>query len=415
MKIFWNILTSLIIITLHFKIFSLGGSFDVSPTLILIPIWLFITFKNTGAISINSRLLLVLIISSLPFLSFNIQNWIEFFKTYFQFVISVVLCVLAWRCKPKCNDKLLSNVILNIQLILVATLVVQYVFCILIGDVNYYNVFGENQLYFSREFNIEKQRLKAFYLEPSYLGLVAVNLFWVRSYLKVKRSGKYQNLILTLIILFFTKSAFAYFSFSSILLFKMYYELRVKTEYKLFCYLLFLFGLILYRDELYHLFRFNELSSYSLTGQGASGFMRLVLPIILLKVVLKDGYFMGLTFGQLEEYKLTFIEKYGETGMDNSFFAILVYFGIVGAIIYLALFYKFYSTKSIVFKSFIMLTFLNLTNSGAFMTSQYAFVTILLPFLILNKNEKNIYNYCYYERQSRVNEYLQQYKGFSKL
>ena len=44
-------------------------------------------------------------------------------------------------------------------------------------------------------------------------------------------------------------------------------------------------------------------------------------------------------------------------------------------------------------KSFIILTFLNLNNAGAFMTLQYVFVAFLLPFLAIKYYENKTINY----------------------
>ncbi|WP_367757274.1 hypothetical protein [Flavobacterium sp. WC2430] len=389
----WFLLTVTILISLHLKIAKVAN-FDISLAFVLIPFWVFSTFQINSKQHIQKELGYLALIFLLPFVSLNITNWVEFFNTYAQFVISYFLVVRAFGKPLKVSRIVIDNTLYSFQKILLIVVLIQFFFVIILGYRTFFNLFGEYQLYYQLDLEIAKYRMKGFYLEPSYLGFVCLNVYWTRLYLGKTFKLLNLNLFITLGILFFVNSAFAYVSLSII----VYLEL-LSLNYKnkassLILFVIFLFTfifLIFFSNDLFLFFRLNEFSSGS--DDISSGFMRVTLPFkIVYKLIFEDGYYLGLTFGQFDSYVEKKMMGFAETKISNSFFLILGYFGLIGFIIYGSLILNYIKTNSKIIKSFIILSFLNLNNSGAFMTLQYVFVAFLLPFLAIKYYENKIIN-----------------------
>ena len=388
----WSFLTIIILITLHLKIATIGGNFGISLALLLIPIWFIYTFSVKYEKFYINELILIFIFFLLPFLPLNISNWGEFFKTYGQYIISAFFVIRTYKKPLKIRLEDINNTLYYFQLILCIVVTLQYIMVHFLGVNSFYNLFGDSQLYYQLDVVIGKGRMKGFYLEPSYLGFVAVNLFWTRLYLDKSKKLVNFNLGLTFIILLLAQSAFAYISMFILILYEFFFEKlqRRSNLYKLISVVVFFVVLGLFSKELVSLLRLNEFSSQ--TEGRTSGFMRVILPFELLYKLWKDGYYFGLTFGQLDAYAFKLFREYGESAISNSFFSIMAYFGLISIPIYGACIYLFVKTKNKIVKSFIILSFFNLNNSGAFMTLQYAFIAFLIPLLAIKLNDQKSFN-----------------------
>jgi hypothetical protein len=176
------------------------------------------------------------------------------------------------------------------------------------------------------------------------------------------------------------------------------YELYYTSSKKSSLYFIGAFGILIilifsFSNQFIEMFRLNEFSTNK-NGEITSGFMRVILPIQVIYQMFIDGYYFGLTFGQLDLYVENAFRGFGETAISNSFILIIGYFGVIGFLIYGFFIFLFFKTKNRIFKAFIILTFINLNNSGAFVTSQYAFVAFLMPILAIKLyEEKDIDNY----------------------
>lgn len=393
MKKKWLVITIIILISLHLKIVSVAN-FDVSLAFVLIPFWTFLTFNINTKQFYKSEQELIFLMLLLPFVSLNIDNWTEFFKTYFQFIVSYFLVIRAFKKPIKVSKILINKTLFIFQKVLLITIIIQFIIVIIFGHRSFFNIFGEYQLYYQLDLIVAKYRMKGFYLEPSFVGFICLNVYWTRFYLSGSSKVFNYNLIVTLGSLLFVNSAFAYVSLFIIL----YYEILNSNRKKASIFkwpLIFLATVIVlffFSTDLFYFLRLNEFSSNSLGT--TSGFMRVILPIeIVYKIIFEEGHYIGLTFGQLDAFVKNNMQDFDETTISNSFFLILGYFGFIGFIFYGFLIFKFIKVKKHIIKSFIILTFLNLNNSGAFMTMQYVFIAFLIPFLAIKYYEnKRIYS-----------------------
>lgn len=376
----WSILTIVILISLHLKIAQLGD-FGIALAFLLIPLWVYLTFDIKLGMIKKKELCLLLFILFLPFIPGHIYNWSEFFKTYAQYAISYFLVIRVIDKPIKYKIEQLSKALSFFQVILLCTVLFQFISVVLLKQYQFYNLFGRFQLYYELSFVETNLRMKGFYLEPSYLGFITINVFWIKQQINSKKSIN-SNLIFTILILLFAKSAFAFIALFVLLVFDLYFIKKQRIP-KFITYVWIPIIIYVFHSNLFSLFRLNELSLDS-TGV-TSGYMRLILPfLILTKIMITDGHLLGLTFGQLDAYITQFdVNGYQESGINNSFFAIIGYWGITAIIGYMIAIIYFFKTKNMIIRSFMILTFLNLNNSGAFVPTQFVFVAFLLPFMAI--------------------------------
>jgi len=399
LRFLWGCITVVIFITLHLKVFALPitSNFDVSLAFLLIPFWVFWTFKIRFLSFNRYELLLLLIFFILPFVTSTINDWGEFFKTYGQYVISYYLVFRVIRKAPRIEAFTVRKTIFAFQILLLSVTIIQFIL-VNILDFDARNIFGDLQLYYQQEeMRSGIQRMKAFYLEPSYLGFVAFNIFWGRYYLNQSKNIFGLNFIFTIIILVLANSALGFLGLFAIILFEMYKKIkRVPTVIGLG--LFFMISLLGYffATDLSNIFRLQELDPNS--DAVSSGLFRIVLPVKALYQMFQEGYIFGLTFGQFDQYieKMMTFKEHAEGSISNSFLLLIGYFGALTIFIYSVILFIYLKIKNRILQSFILLSFINLNNSGAFVTIQYAFVAILIPILIISiyeKYEKNINNY----------------------
>lgn len=390
-KYSWIALTFLILITLHLKVATVGGNFGIALGFLLIPFWFYITFEIYFLKFKIFEFALLLSLVLLPFLTLSIGEKVEFFKTYGQYIISYFFVVRAYKKKLLISKKTIVKTLLLFQIFLMLFVILQFFIVKVVGSTSFYNVFGDLQLYYQRS-EPGYERMKAFYLEPSYLGFIVVNIYWAFNYLTEKSKFKLASLLITIVTLILTKSAFAFISLFAIILFDMYHAISKKTIiYKIILSSFILLTIYLLLDKLSILFRIEEFMTNP-DREITSGFMRIILPAQILYEMFMQGHYFGLTFGVLDSFVEDRMIIYGESGISNSFILIIGYFGILGFLMCAFLIFSFFKTNSRILKSFIILIFLNLNNSGAFVTSQYVFVSILIPILAIKLYENKIIN-----------------------
>ena len=332
----------------------------------------------------------MIVLFLLPFITLKITNWGDFFKTYGQYILAYFFVVRSVSKEVGIGGGYIYKSIDLFQIILLVVVIIKVFMVKIVGYPQFENLFGELQLYYQR-FD-EHGRMKAFYLEPSYLGFVVVNMFWVKYYLSDNLKLLNSNLVRTLIILFLAQSAFAFLALFVIIIFELFYHYSKKSSLVIVAFfLLIVLILLLFSNKLIEIFRLDELLT-SPDEKITSGFMRVILPIQVIYEMFLDGHIFGLTFGQLDFYVEKAFADFAEKGISNSFILIIGYFGILGFLMYAFLIFSFFKTNSRILKSFIILFFLNLNNSGAFVTSQYVFVSILIPILAIKLYDNKIIN-----------------------
>ena len=396
LRFLWGCITVVIFITLHLRVFALPitSNFDVSLAFLLIPSWVFWTFKIRFLSFNRYELLLLLIFFILPFMTNTINDWREFFKTYGQYVISYYLVFRVIRKVPRIEALTVRTTISTFQILLLSVTIIQFIF-VNILDFDARNIFGDLQLYYQQEeIRSGIQRMKAFYLEPSYLGFVALNIFWGRHYLNQNKNIFGLNFIFTIIILVLANSALGFLGLFAIILFEMYKKIKTTPPvFGLGLFLMISLSGYFFAADLTNIFRLQELDPNS--DVVSSGLFRIVLPVKALYQMFQDGYIFGLTFGQFDQYirDMMSFEGHSEGSINNSFLLLIGYFGILAIFLYVVVFFIFIKSKNSILQSFILLSFINLNNSGAFVTTQYVFVAILMPILIISIYERNINHY----------------------
>lgn len=376
---------------LHFNFFTVV-SFQFTFAFIFIPLWMYFTFQTNAFIFTRKEFFFLLVVLFFPFLTSKITGWVEFFKSYLQFIISYYFVIRAIFHQPKVDRFTLSKMVNSIQLILLVVVIFQYILTVLLHQHQFYNLWGPFQAYYNLDIVSAKYRMKAFYLEPSYLGFVALNLFWIRLRLTEKKID-WHNLIYTFGILALAKSAFGYIAVFTIAFIEYRFILKERISKKLRLAIYFAVIIIgfLSFSTVVKLFRINEIQNGSAENI-TSGYMRVIHPInILNELILKKYHFTGLTLGQLEHFVEDYNQPFGfkETGINNAFLSLIGYWGIFSLAFYIFFTYRFIITKSITERSFILLTFFNLNNSGAFIPIQFIFVAFLLPILTLHLTKKD--------------------------
>ncbi|MEE2954301.1 MAG: hypothetical protein VX347_03925 [Bacteroidota bacterium] len=396
LSFFWSILTILIFITLHLKVFSLpfNLNFDVALSFLLIPLWVFFTFNIRLFSFKRAELYLLIFFLILPIINIHLNNWSEFFKSYGQYAISYYLVSRVVKKIPRIQGFTVNRTIFAFQIFLVFVTIGQFILVNVFGfDAR--NVFGELQLYYQQHELISGiQRMKAFYLEPSYLGFVAINIFWARYYLDRRKSMFGFNFLGTLIILILANSAFGFLAITCIILFELSRSIKQYPVILGLSIFVIASSLVYYfQEDLISFFRLNELDPNS--QRISSGLFRVLLPIEAIYQMFQDGYIFGLSFGQFEQYieSMMIFNGHAETSISNSFFLLIGYFGVTAILIYSIMLFIFLKSKNRILKSFILLSIINLNNSGAFITLQYVFVAILIPILIISLYERDINNY----------------------
>jgi len=381
----WILLGIITVISLHFKIFQIG-SFGVSPALILVPLWTILSFSQ---FTISARVFLISsLVIFLPFVNFDSLNSIEFFKSYIQYFLSTYLILFTLNSKPKISRSNIYIFLKTTQLILLLSIITQFLFIKLFNYTSIYNIFGSYQLYYQLPLDMNNLRMKSFFLEPSYLGFVLINLFWLRLIFENNSLSK-SNLLLTLISLTLTNSASTYIYTITLIILTIFKNFSIKSiSIKELFLVFFIIGSFIFHDLLFSLTRVHEIFE---TEAATSGNMRISFPILVVyKLIFVDNYLMGIPFGAVETYikHVNFID-YKESSISNSFFLLIAHFGLISLIPMFYVVYKFIQRNSFVIRTYIVLLFFSLNSSGAFLTIQFCFIAIILPVLIIKSLKEN--------------------------
>ena len=371
--------------SLHLRIFSVAG-FEITLAFILIPIWFIHTFKINPLVYKKRELITILLLLIFPFCTSRIYDWSEFFKSYFQFTISYYFVIRSIYKSPLPSKRTVLNTVNIFQWILLLVVSAQFILVTVFKQHQFYNLFGEFQAYYQLDSFKANFRMKAFYLEPSYLGLVILNLYWVRTRLNSNKID-IRNLLLTIGILLLAKSALSYIAFFAITIleYQHFIKTTLRKHHKWIIYAIIAMAIFFTLPFLFKLFRLQELQIND-KEQITSGYLRIIHPInILNELLIETKHYTGLTLGQLEPFVDIYNHPYGikEKGINNAFLALIGYWGILAIIFYAHYFIKFLKTRSLPEKSFIMLIFFNLNNSGAFLPIQFIFIGFLFPLLAM--------------------------------
>ena len=116
-------------------------------------------------------------------------------------------------------------------------------------------------------------------------------------------------------------------------------------------------------------------------------FVRNILPISIIAELWEENHLLGIKFGQAEHViKRVILFDVREGEINNSIYVIIIYFGVFGMALYLFLLIKYSISTDKLQKSFIVLFFILLQNSGALLAPQTLLVAIFLPSIALKRN-----------------------------
>lgn len=384
-----TILISLTIVFLHFRLVEIGPK---QLSLAIIPM-LFFTAKSvklTARSFLKSILfvfsvIMVLILHSL-LASENTQlGWIEFIKSASNIILSLAFVAPFMFSKHHLTIINFTKTLKILLNIIVISLFAQYLLVNFV-DPSWINIFRGHQLYYSFG-EAYSLRMKSFYLEPSFAGLVLLNIVWGMCYLKMPI--KKLTIIKIALGIFLIKSGWLFYCLAVLMV--VYYRPIRKV---LFYLTPLIIGFLINFDlplEALKTIRFNEV--FENQEKITSGYMRLVLPMQTVYSVLEQGHYLGLGLGHWDIYLLDAWSSFKETSMSNGFFQIIGLFGYLGIIINLYLILgAIYYRKS--FGALYLLVILNMLNNGALTELPYVFVMFMLPYFFYLVNEKNTNNHC---------------------
>ena len=285
----------------------------------------------------------------------------DFLKTFLLLIFSLLFHIYFSTCKG-CEKFKIDSRYISLLLVTIFTLsILQFVFLKYGGSTMFFNLFGKFS--YANEYSLDTFdsdgtfRVNAFYLEPSYLGFVVINLYL---YLYLLRKLRLWHFILILITLYLAGSRGGYIFFG---LFMLYFSLvpslnskKHRSVYVLFTFL-FLTFIFFSTDS------FSILSGNNIVQENTSQYERIYLGYQLAEKILLT-YPTGIPLGHIEIYFQKLI------GINSSifsfFFLAIVYFGIVGIIlifsIFLFILLKF-KYKQFFFLFFYLLMYFNITGS----------------------------------------------------
>lgn len=373
---------------MHLVMFSVFG-YEVTVLNILIYIWLFKNYHINSTISTKSILLLPIFIV-LPLI--NIDLSIEFFKSYALYIQSLFIVFIVFTCKPRKIVRIenILKSVRHIQIIVAVFAIIQIILFDYFGSDILYNPWGSNQFNKAYDpFIYTNARSVGFYLEPSFLALVSLSLFFSRYVLDGRLV--YGNLITTSLILLTSESSFGQLVFI-LLIFFIYRSfaaqyIRVIISIMILCItILVLFNL----DYIitFNLFRLNEL-----TSQDSSGYWRLIAPLVLFEgnlVELVSGFPFGSIEKNIESYFMFDGNKWHGTGIDNGIYVFIYYFGLLALVFFLYLFSLFIKTNDVLIKNYIVFYVLMLTANGAIFSIDFIFLTVVFPLFAYKLKVKNM-------------------------
>jgi hypothetical protein len=249
-----------------------------------------------------------------------------------------------------------------------------------------FNIFGSFS--YTNQYNLEAienglLRINAFYLEPSFLAFVVINLFL---FLMLSKKLRLYEIVLVSLILGLcgSRGGFIFFSFLIIYYLLFFNSFNLKIKFLIFSiFIFFISSVILFTDS------FSILSPTNLTLENSSQFDRIYLGYLFCEYVLIN-YPLGIPFGQLEFFFIEFIGK--GSSIFSFFYLVIIYFGYVGFLLFFIFIILIIFNNS--FKDFILiflyvLMYFNLTGS-LLAPDTYFFGCIFILFFKKYLHEKSI-------------------------
>lgn len=303
-----------------------------------------------------------------------------------QFLLCVFVFFVIYNSRLAIQREELLSAVCMAQFVLLSFLVVQYIMVVKFGQDWLYNPWGP----FSWQYPLRRDeynffRMKGFYLEPSYVAFVMFAVFITRYILegRIKRT----NLVFSLASLFLINSSFGFLAFSLTIALILFLNLKGRNR------IYFLSAAIVVVLVVSPALIQNFIAATKLNKLGAEGYTsaytRWIFPVNLVIYIFSQGFITGYGMGQLDpiiaNFDLIIIDS-GEAGVSNSLASLLIYFGIGSIIIISYLLFKF-SRGDKFKKVFIVFFLVSLSNTGAFNTTEFFFMSMILPFTALRLKE----------------------------
>ncbi|MEH7350246.1 hypothetical protein [Gottfriedia acidiceleris] len=386
-KIILNLLLTCIIF-MNFTFINLND-FKIGIPHILLLLVLTITLLSIERFNKKTILILILILFFPCLKLFTVFNQIEFFKTYFFFILGLLSYVYVTKyLKLKTIDNIQ---IFNSRLIVFIFItsifgVIQFIFANYFDSMVLYNFLLDYQFHGPQLIGTYKEYVRAnsIYSEPSIFGIMCnfSTALILASEQKIKNGYLYLVFnFIGLIISFSSSALFFFFIIVGI------YLLKFKRRTFILTALGILIICISFTDIL-SIFRFSEFSSV-----GTSGYYRVIAPFLLLKQVLLTSPFLGIGLGQVDIYvpQFDFMQNGTSTGktLDNNFTLLFVVFGLpaIGIFIYFIKKYFYFilsNKKNIIIVVFIISFFI---STGLFFSPEFVIIIIWCEWF-MNYNSK---------------------------
>jgi hypothetical protein len=375
------VLTIMLIIFQHFEILRIAG-YHMTLLLVILPFWILTTFQIGRKYKVESIIWLSFFVFY-PFINFyTISSFEEFLKTYLQFILCVLIFFIVYNSRLVVKKEFLLNAIQITQFILVVFLIIQYLMVVKLDQNWLYNPWGS----FSWQYALSRDeynffRMKGFYLEPSYVAFVMFSLFVCRFLLEGKLTV--FNVLLSVCSLFVINSSFGFLAFSVLIPAIIFFTLTRRNRLY-FLIATCLIGLLLSPALINSFMSATKLNNLGNEGY-TSAYTRWIFPVNLVVYIFSQGFITGYGMGQLDSIISNFdiiIIKSGESGVSNSLASLTIYFGIVSLLLAIYLAVKFYRGEKNK-KIFILFFLICLSNTGAFNTIEFFFMSLVLPFTCL--------------------------------
>lgn len=381
-------LTIVLILFQHFAILRLLD-YDVTVLLVLLPVWLLYSFRISRKFRLNS-LLWWAFFAVYPFVNvFTVYSPMEYLKTYLQFLLCISVFLLIYNAKPLITGQKLLKALVVTQWILAGFLIFQYIMVVKLNQEYIFNPWGPFSWKYPLphdEYNFN--RMKGFFLEPSYVAFVAFSLYVCRYILE--GSIVIGNIVLTVLSLAMINSSFGFLAFFLITTLILLFTYKGKKRI-LFISFIGLATLALLPIIVNDLMAATKLSNLN-NEEYTSAYTRWIFPINLVIYIFTHGYYTGYGMGQLDPIISNFdliIMESGETGVSNSLASLTIYFGVAIVPILFFLYRKFWKGNVRV-KIVIIYMLICLSNTGAFNTIEFFFTFCILPYLCLKLHKHDI-------------------------
>jgi len=364
-----NFLYGLAILTLSLSVFRLSDySFSLANFIIIYLFIYYLKLINKYVIFIYFITISYLLLIALYF--FQELDILEFIKSFFLTSIMIFVFMSSLSI-PIISMKFNLNKIISIIGVLIVSFEMIQVFeNILLGSSSTWFLLDSVSISTATDISrfqamnlLSYMRPISFYHEPSYLGIVLLILLICANELKVKKIFIYIYYLGILVS--FSTTALAFLILY--LIFKNFNSIKniLIVVFILLILLIFFVG----NNTLDTMFRISEIFI-----SGTSGNQRLIGPYeFLFKEIIEKHYYFGIPLGQ------------SDIILDNSFYLIFLYFGILTPILYiLFISFIFYRFKSDAFKyliAFFSLLFLN----GAIFTLEATLILYCLNYTFVTK------------------------------